>query len=494
MNADLEVGRNTAPSAGPQEKTLKRSLLARHMYMIAIGGAIGTGLFLASGASISKAGPGGALVAYAVIGVMVYFLMTSLGEMATYMPTSGSFGTYAARFVDPAFGFAIGWNYWLNWATSLAAELVAAAILMKFWFPDTPAALWTAIFLAFLIGLNLLSTRAYGESEYWFAGIKVAAVIIFLFVGTLMIFGLIGGKSPGFSNWTLGDAPFVGGFGAILSIFMIAGFSFQGTELVGIAAGESSDPEKNIPKAINTVFWRILMFYIGAMAVIGFILPYTDPNLLKTDVQDVAVSPFTLVFERAGLTIAASLMNAVILTSILSAANSGIYASARMIYALAKEGKAPAMFTRLNNRHVPANGVLFTTAIGLLAFLTSLVGEGTAYTWLINITGVIGFIAWLGIAISHYRFRRAYVAQGRDLTKLKYRARWFPFGPLFAIALCVIVIAGQNYEAFIGETIKWYDVAVAYVGIPVFLAIYLGYKYVKKTKVVPLNEVNLDPD
>ena len=475
-------------------KKLKRSLQARHMYMIAIGGAIGTGLFVANGASISTAGPGGALLAYAIIGVMVYFLMTSLGEMATYLPIAGSFETYAGRFVDPAFGFAIGWNYWLNWATTLAAELVAAAILVKFWFPDTPAILWSAIFLAGLITLNLLSTRVYGESEYWFAGIKVSAVIIFLFAGVLLIFGLLGGNSPGFTNWTIGEAPFVGGIGAVIGIFMIAGFSFQGTELVGIAAGECEEPEKNVPQAINKVFWRILIFYIGAMTVVGFILPYTDPNLLKSGIEDVAVSPFTLVFERAGLTIAASLMNAVILTAVLSAANSGIYASSRMLYAMAKEGKAPAFFAELSSRHVPRNAVLFTASIGMLAFLTSLVGEGTAYTWLINITGVIGFIAWLGIAISHYRFRRAYVVQGRDLKELKYRAMWFPFGPIFAVILCTIVIAGQNYGAFIGDTIKWYDVAVAYIGIPVFLAFYLGYKFTNNTKLVPLKEMDLSND
>lgn len=492
METNLDLNPKVSDSETPKE--LKRSLEARHMNMIAIGGAIGTGLFVASGASISTAGPGGALVAYGLIGIMVYFLMTSLGEMATFLPVPGSFETYATRFVDPAFGFAIGWNYWLNWATTLAVELVAASIIMKFWFPDSPAYLWSSIFIVLLFALNLLSTRAYGESEYWFASIKVSAVIIFLFVGFLMIFGLLGGKSPGFANWTLEEAPFVGGFGAILSIFMIAGFSFQGTELVGIAAGESKDPEKNVPKAINTVFWRILIFYIGALTLVGFILPYTDENLLKGGVENIAVSPFTLVFERAGLTIAASLMNAVILTSVLSCANSGLYASSRMLYAMAKEGRAPKMFAQLNSRRVPVTALVFTTAIGLSAFLTSFVGEGTAYTWLLNITGMIGFIAWLGIAISHYRFRKAYVAQGRDVKALKYRALWFPLGPLFAIVLCSIVIAGQNYAAFMGGTIDWEGVAVSYIGIPAFIIFYLFYKLKYKTSVVPLEKVNLDPE
>ncbi len=494
MNADLETGKiqslREETGVGGKEE-LKRSLKARHMNMIALGGAIGTGLFLASGASVSTAGPGGALVAYGVIGIMVYFLMTSLGEMATYLPVPGSFGTYAARFVDPALGFAIGWNYWLNWATCIAVELVAGAIIMKFWLPDIPGYYWSGLFLVILFALNYLSTRAYGESEYWFAGAKVITVIIFFVVGTLMILGISGGGSPGFSNWQIQEAPFVGGFSAILAIFMIAGFSFQGTELVGIAAGESENPERDVPKAINTVFWRILLFYIGALIIIGFILPYTDENLLKGDVENVAVSPFTLVFSRAGFAAAASLMNAIILTSVLSCANSGLYASTRMLYAMAKEGKAPRIFGKVNKRGVPTNSLYATSAIGLLAFLSSLVGEGTAYTWLLNITGMIGFIAWLGIAISHYRFRQAFIRQGLDLSQLKYKAKWFPFGPLFAMVLCGIVIIGQNYNAFLGGEVDWYGLAVSYVGIPIFLATYLGYKFSKKTKVIALEKVDL---
>ena len=268
-----------AQESPESNEKLKRSLKTRHMNMIAIGGALGTGLFLASGASISTAGPGGALAAYAIIGVMVYFIMTSLGEMATYLPVSGSFGTYATRYVDPALGFAIGWNYWLNWAITLAVEVVAGALVMKFWFPDTPAILWSAIFILILFTLNYLSTRAYGESEYVFASIKVAMVLIFLIIGTLLIFGVIGDGSPGFTNWTRDDAPFVGGFNSIIGIFMIAAFSFQGTELVGIAAGESENPRKNVPKAINNVFWRILLFYIGTMIVIGFLLPSGSDNV-----------------------------------------------------------------------------------------------------------------------------------------------------------------------------------------------------------------------
>lgn len=469
---------------------LKRSLKARHMNMIALGGAIGTGLFLAGGETVSTAGPGGALVAYSFIGIMVYFLMTSLGEMATYLPISGSFETYASRYVDTAFGFALGWNYWFNWAITLAAEIVAGALIMQYWFPNTPAILWSAIFITILFSLNFVSARAYGEGEYFFAGMKVLTVLVFLFIGTLLVLG-IGGESPGFTNWTVGEAPFVGGISSIIAIFMIAGFSFQGTELVGIAAGESENPEKNVPHAIKTIFWRILLFYIGSFIIIGFLIPYSDPNLLRSDIQDVAMSPFTLIFERFGFTFAAGLINAVILTAVLSAGNSGLYASTRMLYALSKEGKAPKLFLHVNKRGIPVPALLATTFIGLFAFLTSLVGEGTAYNWLINISGVSGFIAWIGIAVSHYRFRRAFKAQGKSLEELPYKASFFPFGPIFAFALCIFVTLGQNYMAFLGTELDWNGIIASYIGIPIFLSLFLGYKIIKKTKLIPLKEVNL---
>lgn len=472
---------------------LKRSLKSRHMNMIALGGSIGTGLFVAGGEVVSTAGPGGALVAYGFIGIMVYFLMTSLGEMATYLPVPGSFGTYASRYVDPAFGFALGWNYWFNWAITLAAELVAGALIMKYWFPDIPAIVWSALFLAALFLMNYLSTRSFGESEYFFSSMKVITVFVFLFVGTMLILG-IGGTSPGFENWTRGEAPFVGGFASIMAIFMVAGFSFQGTELIGVAAGESEDPEKNIPKAIHSIFWRFLLFYIGAFVVIGFLIPYDDPNLLNSSVENVAISPFTLVLDRFGFAFAASFINAIILTAILSAGNSGLYASTRMLYAMAKEGDAPKVFTKLNSRGVPVPALLATAAFGVFAFLTSLIGEGTAYNWLINISGMSGFIAWLGIAIAHYRFRRAFHAQGKSLDAIPFKALFYPFGPIFATVLCLIIIAGQNYTAFTGETIDWYGASVAYIGIPVFLLVYAAYKSKYKTHVIPLKEVNLDRD
>ena len=457
---------------------LRRSLRSRHLTMISIGGAIGTGLFVASGATISQAGPGGALVAYAAIGVMVWLIMQSLGEMAAYLPVAGSFGEYGTRFVSPSFGFAIGWNYWFNWAITVAAELVAAALVMKYWMPDVPSIVWSGLFLLILFGINALSTRAYGESEFWFATIKVMAVVVFLILGVAMIVGILG-ESPGTGNWTVDEAPFVGGGEGILLVLLVAGYSFQGTELIGTAAGEASHPEVTIPRAIRTIFWRILLFYIGAIAVIGFLIPYTNPNLLNTSEENISISPFTLIFERAGVLGAASLMNAVILTSVLSAGTSGLYSSTRMLFALAERGHAPHFLTRLSRHQVPLNALMATTLVGLAGFLTSLVGDGRAYELLLTVSALAGFITWAGISWCHWKFRMAMRAQGRGLEELPYRARFFPAGAVVALVACAAIIVGQAYEpATSGEPLG--DILMSYAGVPVFFALWWGHKLVTR--------------
>ncbi|MFC7393534.1 amino acid permease [Scopulibacillus cellulosilyticus] len=459
--------------------------------MISLGGAIGTGLFLGSGPAIHTAGPGGALVAYIVIGIMVYFIMTSLGELASFMPVSGAFSTYASRFIDPALGFALGWNYWLTWAMTLAAELSASTMVMKFWFPHSSTLLWSPLFLILLFLLNYLSVKGYGEGEYWFSLIKVATIIIFIIVGILMIIGIMGGKPIGFTNFTVGHAPFAGGIMGTLGIFIAAGFSFQGTEIVGVAAGESENPAKNVPRSVRSIFWRILLFYCLAIFIIGLIVPYTNGSL---EGETVMVSPFTLVFKKAGLAFAASVMNAIILTAVLSAGNSSLYVTSRMLYAMAKDGLAPRFFTKLNKRGIPVWALVVTALVGILAFLSSIFGDGIVYVWLMNSVGVTGFIFWLGIAASHYRFRKAFIAQGYSLNDLPYRAKLFPFGPIFAFILCLVVLLAQDYQAFLGNHINWGSVIAAYLGIPLFLVLWFGYKFIKKTKVIPLEECKIDFD
>ncbi len=472
---------------------LQRKLGARHLNMIAIGGSIGTGLFLASGATIASAGPGGALLAYALIGVMIYFLMTSLGELATHNPTSGAFFTYGTKYVEGGFGFALGWNYWYNWAITVAFELVAVQFIMKFWFPDIPGFYWSAIFLAVIFGINALTVKGFGESEFFFSLVKVLAIIAFIIIGIWMIAKIM--LTPGasaFANWRVGEAPFVGGFQALIGVAMIAGFSFQGTEMVGVAAGESKDPQKTIPVAIKQIFWRILLFYIVCIFIIGTLIAYNDPRLLQAAAtEDVALSPFTLLYEKAGFAFAASMMNAVILTAILSAGNSGMYSSTRMLFDMARKGSAPKLFAHLDPRGVPMNALYATTAIAALCFLTTFFGEQEVFNWLLNMSGMCGFIVWLGIAISHYRFRKGYLAQGYQLEGLAYRAKFFPFAPWFAFILCSIVVLGQNYQAVLDG--EWSAVLSTYIGILLFLVIWLGYKWKYKTKLVSYQEMDVRP-
>ncbi|MGM9885930.1 MAG: amino acid permease [Lactococcus sp.] len=473
-----------------QEHTqVNRGLKKRHLEMIALGGTIGTGLFVASGATISQAGPLGALVAYAAIGLMVFFLMTSLGEMASYLPISGSFASFADRYVDKAFGFAMGWNYWFNSAITFAVEMATVGVVMQFWLPNVPTWIWSAITLVLILLVNLTSARAYGETEFWMATIKVIAVIAFIAIGLLSIFGAFSIHTDVVHNLTAGGhSGFVGGFGGMVAVFMVAGFSFQGTEIVGIAAGESENPEKAVPAAIKTTFWRILLFYFVSIFIIGALIYYKDPNLLRSaNTGDITVSPFTLVFERAGLAAAAAVMNAVILTSVISAGNSWLYAGSRMLFGMAQEGHAPKIFAKTNKRNgIPLYAVLLTVAIGLLTFLTSIFGP-QMYIYLVAASGLSGFLAWIGIAICHYRFRRAFIKQGHKLSELGYHAKWFPVGPILALVLCVVIVIGQ-----ITTTSNLQSVITTYLALPLFLILYLGYKFTKKTKLIPLDEVNLD--
>lgn len=473
-----------------EHNQVTRSLKTRHLSMIALGGSIGTGLFVASGGAIAGAGPGGAILAYLGIGVMVFFLMTSLGEMATYIPVSGSFSEYASRFVDPAVGFALGWNYWFNWAITVAVDIATTAIVMHFWLPAVPGWIISLAFLALIFIINIISVKSFGETEYWLSLIKVITVIVFLIVGVLTIFGILGGQHIGFSNYTYKQSPFVGGWPATLSVFVVAGFSFQGTELIGITAGESETPETSIPKAIKQVFWRILLFYILAIAVIAAIIPYTSPNLLGASASDVAISPFTLVFKRIGLAGAASVMNAVILTSVLSSANSGMYASTRMLWAMGNSGFAPRIFGKTNSRGVPLPALLATTAVEALTFLSSIMGPNV-YQLLVAASGLTGFLAWLGIAVSHYRFRRAFIAQGHKLSELVYHAKWFPIGPILAIIMSLIVILGQDIASV--PHFQWSRLLISYMSIPLFIVLTVWYKVKHKTHLLKLDEIDLTP-
>ncbi len=477
--------------------SLKRGLTSRHLSMIAIGGSIGTGLFLAMGGTIRDAGPGGAMVAYLIMGAVVFCMMTALGEMATKLPIPGAFTSYANRFVDEAWGFTNGWAYWFGSSMTVAAELIAGAIIIKYWFPGTNSSLWAILFLAALLAINLFSVKGFGEAEFWFAGIKVVVTIIFLVVGVLMILGIMqSGEEAGFHNWVLdagdaGKAPFLNGIGGIIGIFMVAAFSFSNTELVGLSAAEAKNPRKDVPKAINSVFWRIMIFYLGTIFVIATLIPFTEPSLLSAAEDNIAASPFTIIFKHAGLAAAASVMNAVILTSVLSCGNSSLYAASRTLQHMAEKGDAPKFFAKISRHGVPVRAVLTTSLIAASAFGASLIGDGRAYTAAYSLCGIAGIYNWLTISVAHYRFRKGWLKQGHSLDELDYKSPFYPYGSWFCIIICVIICFGANWSVF--TNFNWFDFLTCYAIIPLSIIMFFVYKHVKKTKWVKYEDMDFTP-
>ncbi|KAJ2489394.1 hypothetical protein IWW37_004016 [Coemansia sp. RSA 2050] len=470
---------------------LKRSLSARHLSFISLGGTLGTGLFITAGTSLAMAGPGGALVSYAFLGGIVFFLMSSLGELATFMPISGSFNEYSSRFGDPAIGFALGWNYWFNYVCVAASELVAVGIIMRNYLPHVNGVVWSIISAAILLGLNLFSVRGYAEAEFWFAAIKVVTVTVFIVIGIIVAAGGLGGHTYGVENWKIESAPFHDGVPGVLATLVLTGYAFQGTEVVGIIAGEAADPIRTVPKAIRQVFWRILLFYVGCIFIIGLIIPHNDSSLVNASTDNIGQSPFTMVFSKAGLKPAADVMNAIILTTVLSAGNTCIYIATRTLWNLAMLGQAPAVFRKVTKSGIPLYSLGLSLGISTGVFLLSLIGSQVVYTWVLSLAGITGFVSWLGIAFSHIRFRGAYVRQGYDVNDLPYRSALYPFGPVLCLVVITVIVFGQGWPSFAGGTFHAKTFVTSYVSIPVMVALYLFWKLGKKSKWVRLDEADV---
>lgn len=311
-------------------------------------------------------------------------------------------------------------------------------------------------------------------ARYWISFIKIVVVVIFIIVGICVDTGAAGGDHIGVRNFHLEGGAFPYGFLGVFNAFLTAAFSFNGVEIVGIAAGESQNPHKTVPAAVKQVFFRIVLFYILTMLIIGLCIPYTDPNLLRGG-DNISVSPFTLVFQKAGAAWAADLMNAVILVTMISAGNSGVYSSSRTLLALAENGSAPRFFTRINRFGIPIWCIAASCFVGCLAFLTSLFGSGVVFTWLTNLTSVAGLITWVIISITHIGFRIGYRKQGRSLKDLPYVAPLFPVCDLFVIVIGLIIICGQGYHTFYAP-IDAKDVVAAYIGVIFAVALYVGHK------------------
>ncbi|WP_026694595.1 amino acid permease [Peribacillus kribbensis] len=446
------------------ENTLKRELTNRHVLMIALGGVIGTGLFMSSGFTIHEAGPGGALAAYIWGGFVMYLTMLCLGELAVRMPDAGSYQSYAAKYISPSAGYVVGWMSWLNWAVTIGLELITVSLLMERWFPHVQTWIWCIIFAVLLFAINALSTRSFAEVEFWFAGIKVITIIAFILVGGAVMFGLLhlhGKPAPMFTNFTEHGGLFPKGLGAIVVTMIAVNFSFQGTELVGITAGESKEPEITIPKAIKNTVWRILIFFILSIFILSALFPWKKAGLVE--------SPFVEVFDGIGIPYAADIMNFVIITAVLSVANSGLYATSRMLWSMSRKGMISPAFGKLNKRGVPMLALTVSMAVGCLSLLSGVYAKDTVYLWLLSIAGFGAVFIWLSISVSNLLGRKQFLREGGKVEELKYKTPLYPIVPILAIILNSAVIVSL---AFIPE-----QRISLYCGIPFMIACFLYYKF-----------------
>ena len=425
-------------NANSETEALKRAMSTRHLVMLSLGGAIGTGLFLGSGEVIAQTGPVAAIIAYVLGGLIAYMVMLCLGELAVHMPVAGSFGAYAQKYIGPGTGYMISWVYWLTWTATLGTEFTAAALLMQEWFPHISMWIWTIIFAITIFALNLSSTRIFAESEFWLALVKVVTVVAFIILGLLAIFSLIpfhGAESaPLFHNLTA-QGWFPQGLVPIFTTMLIVNFAFSGTELIGVAAGETKDPAVNVPKAINAAIWRLLIFFVGTIVVISALLPFQVAGLGGESVSN---SPFVTVFNYIGIPYADDIMRFVIITALLSAANSGLYAASRMMWSLSAQRQLPQVFSRLSSSGTPIIALVVTMFGAIPGLLSEHFAPETIFKNLLGIAAFTMVIVWMSICWSQFNFRRAWYKAGHSAKDLKFAAPLYPIVPILGFVFCFI--------------------------------------------------------
>ncbi|KAJ5758986.1 hypothetical protein N7520_006142 [Penicillium odoratum] len=478
---------------------LKRRLKSRHLQMIAIGGTIGTGLFITSGTALAEAGPAGALIAYIFIGTVVFSVMVSLGEIATFIPITGAFTSYAARLIDPSLGFSMGWIYWFNWASTFAVELTATGTIIQYWRQDLNIAIFIGVFWVLITALNFMPVGFYGEVEFWFSTIKVTTVIGFMIfaicvdcgVGKQGYLGFHYWKDPGaFASYLVTDNESLGKFVGFWAVLIQAGFSYQGTELVGIAAGETENPQKTVPSAIRKTFVRIGLFFVLTIFFIGLVVPSNNKRLASGTTSG-ASSPMVIAADLAGISVLPSLINAVLLTVVLSAANSNVYSGSRVLTGLALEGFAPKFFAKVTKKGVPYYSVAFTAAFGLLGFMNVSNNAVTVFNWLVNLSSVAGFITWSCINGCHIAFMRACAARGISRDDLPYKAVAQPWLAWYGLFFNILIALTQGFTSFInGFNVS--DFFVAYICPIVFVVLYVGHKLWTRSSFISATEADLD--
>ncbi|WP_411555902.1 aromatic amino acid transporter AroP [Pantoea agglomerans] len=408
-----------------QGEALKRGLKNRHIQLIALGGAVGTGLFLGSASVIESAGPA-VILGYAIAGFIAFLIMRQLGEMVVEEPVAGSFSHFAYKYWGNFAGFASGWNYWVLYVLVAMAELTAVGKYVQFWWPDFPTWASAAIFFVMINAINLTNVKVFGEMEFWFAIVKVVAVIgMILFGGWLLFSGHAGPQASVRNLWEQGGF-FPHGIGGLVMVMAIIMFSFGGLELVGITAAEADNPEVSIPKATNQVLWRILIFYIGSLAVLLSLMPWTRVTS--------EVSPFVFIFHELGDAMVANALNVVILTAALSVYNSCVYCNSRMLFGLAQQGNAPKALLKVDRRGVPVLTILVSAVATALCVLINYLMPGEAFGLLMSLVVSALVINWAMISLAHLKFRRKKDKQG---VTTRFKALLYPAGNW----ICLIFLA-----------------------------------------------------
>jgi aromatic amino acid transport protein AroP len=411
-----------------QDTPLKRGLKNRHIQLIALGGAIGTGLFLGIAQTIKMAGPS-VLLGYAIGGFIAFLIMRQLGEMVVEEPVAGSFSHFAYKYWGNFAGFLSGWNYWAMFILVGMAELTAVGIYIQYWWPEIPTWMSAAVFFVVINLVNLVNVRLYGETEFWFAIIKVAAILGMIVFGAYLLASGNGGPEASISNlWEQGGFMPHGVGGLVMAMAVIM-FSFGGLEMVGITAAEAADPRRSIPKATNQVVYRILIFYIGSLTVLLSLYP------LGKVVE--GGSPFVMIFHALDSNLVATILNMVVLTAALSVYNSGVYCNSRMLFGLATQGNAPKVLTKVNKRGVPVLSIALSALATSVGVLINYVIPGKAFELLMALVVSTLVINWVMICLAHLKFRAAKNRQG---VITSFRALWYPFGNYLCLAFLAMIL------------------------------------------------------
>ncbi|GAC97981.1 amino acid transporter [Pseudozyma hubeiensis SY62] len=476
---------------------LKQGLEQRHLSMIALAGSIGTGLFLSLGGSIQTGGPLGALLGYATVGAIVCAVQFALGEVSALLPVTGSFVRHADYLLDPAWGFAVGWNIVYGNVLSIPSEISAICVLFQFW-TDINSSLWIMIFIVLTFTIGVVFIRAYGEVEFAFASLKLLTVVFLIIFGLVVNLGGIPGvERIGFRYWDT-PGPFVeyigtGAWGRFLgfwSCLVSAVFSFAGVESLAMAAAETRNPGRTIPRACKRVFVRIALFYLLAVLVVGMLVASDDPRL--NDYSGTAAqSPFVIAVSTAGYSAVGSVVNAIVITSAWSSSNQALLAGTRVLYGLALKRQAPRFFLRTTSWGIPIYCVLFFTAFMFLSFMTLSSGALTVFYWFVSLTAAGVLVSWSTVLLNHIRLKTALRKQGVPASELPWNNGWTEYSSYVALVMCLVILFTGGFSVFTAGRWNANSFVSSYLDIPLVIAFFVGWKLIKKTKWVKLEDLPL---